>query len=114
MLIKFAQLLAGKIVVCTSLSVQFSSSGKVGLLPVVEGGTSLQAKVDLPAATVVGAFQNIAAADLWNIAAHLNADAVVASDNETAKQMIMDLCSVSLVWEYWMEEALIALGGWKH
>ena len=93
-LIKFAQLLTGKIVVCTSVPVQFSSSGEVGLLPVVEGGASLQAKVDLPTATVVGAFQNIAAADLWNVAEPLNADAVVASDNETAKQMIMDLCSV--------------------
>jgi NADPH-dependent F420 reductase len=93
MLQAFAGALAGKVVVCTSVPIHFTNTG-IELLLVHEGGSSLQAKADLPLALVVGAFQNIGAADLWKIDQPLNADVIVASDCEGAKRKIMALCSL--------------------
>lgn len=89
---EFADLLKGKIVVCTAVPVQFSKES-IDSLPVSEGGASLQARADLPGSAVVGAFQNIGAADLWDIDKRLDADVIVASDSERAKRRIMALCS---------------------
>lgn len=88
-----APLFLDKIVVCTTVPVEFSNNA-IELAPVLEGGAALQAQADLPEARIVGAFQNIAAADLWNIADPLDADVIIASDSETAKQRTMELCSL--------------------
>ena len=93
MLQTVAGLLSGKVVVCTSVPIRFKNTG-IELLPVNEGGAALQAKADLPHVAVVGAFQNIGAADLWKIGQPLNADVIVASDCESAKREVMDLCSL--------------------
>ncbi len=80
----------GKIVVSTGVPLSFAG-GKAALLAVPEGSAAEQAQALLPGARVVGAFQNLSAAKLWDGNISLDQDVIVCSDDQDAKRDVMAL-----------------------
>lgn len=85
-----AQACAGKVVVSTAVPLSFEG-GKATMLAVPEGSAAEQAQALLPHARVAGAFQNLAAAKLWDGDAPLEQDVVVCADDAGAKRDVMAL-----------------------
>ncbi|MEX0786330.1 MAG: NADPH-dependent F420 reductase, partial [Dehalococcoidia bacterium] len=56
-----------------------------------EGSAAEQAQALLPGARVVGAFQNLGAAKLWDSDAPLDQDVIVCADDAEAKQAVSSL-----------------------
>ena len=82
--------IGGKIIVSTAVPLSFEG-GRAALLPVAEGSAAEQAQAFLPNARVVGAFQNLGAAKLWDGDGPLDQDVVVCADDEEAKRAVMAL-----------------------
>ncbi|MDE3094740.1 MAG: NADPH-dependent F420 reductase [Chloroflexota bacterium] len=84
-----ADALAGKIAVSTVVPMAFADGG-AALLAVPEGSAAQQQQALLPAARVVGAFQNLSAKKLLGDRP-VEADVVVCADDAAAKQEVMRL-----------------------
>ncbi len=84
------QAAAGKIVVSTGVPLSFEG-GRPAMLSVPEGSAAEQAQALLPDARVVGAFQNLGAAKLWEGDTPLDQDIVVCADDAEAKRETMSL-----------------------
>ena len=82
--------LDGKIVVSTAVPLSFEG-GKPAMLSVAEGSAAEQAQALLPGARVVGAFQNLGAAKLWEGDASLEQDVIVCADDADAKREVTAL-----------------------
>ena len=82
--------LDGKIVVSTAVPLSFEG-GKPSMLPVAEGSAAEQAQALLPGARVVGAFQNLGAAKLWEGDGSLDQDVIVCGDDADAKREVTAL-----------------------
>ena len=80
----------GKIVVSTAVAMLFEG-GLASMLAVPEGSAAEQAQALLPGALVVGAFQNLGAAKLWQGDEPLDQDVVVCGDDEGAKRQVSAL-----------------------
>ena len=85
-----AEACAGKVVVSTGVPLSLDG-GKPAMLAVPEGSAAEQAQARLPKARVVAAFQNLAAAKLWDSDAPLEQDVIVCADDADAKREIMAL-----------------------
>ena len=85
-----AEACAGKVVVSTGVPLSFEGGTPV-MLAVSEGSAAEQAQALLPRARVAGAFQNLAAAKLWDSDAPLEQDVIVCADDAAAKRDIMAL-----------------------
>lgn len=80
----------GKVVVSTAVPLAFER-GRV-LMPVVpEGSAAEQVQALLPEARVVGAFQNLGAAKLWEGDLPLEQDVIVCGDDTEAKTTVSTL-----------------------
>jgi hypothetical protein len=86
----FASAVAGKVVVVTDVALTFEG-GKPALAAVPEGSATEQAQALLPEAKVVGAFQNLGAAKLWEGDVSLDQDVLVCADDAGAKRQVMAL-----------------------
>ena len=82
--------LAGKIVVSTAVPLSFDG-GKPAMLAVPEGSAAAQVAALLPEAQVVGAFQNLGAAKLWQADLSLDQDVIVCADDAEPKRQVMAL-----------------------
>ena len=82
--------LDGKIVISTAVPLSFEG-GKPAMLSVAEGSAAEQAQALLPGARVVGAFQNLGAAKLWEGDASLEQDVIVCADDADAKRDVTAL-----------------------
>jgi len=85
-----ADAVAGKTVVVTDVPLAFEG-GRPTMLDVLEGSAAEQAQDLLPGARVVGAFQNLGAAKLWEDDKPLDRDVIVCADDADAKREIMAL-----------------------
>jgi NADPH-dependent F420 reductase len=85
-----AEALGSKIVVSTAVPLAFEG-GRVSMLDVLEGSAAEQAQALLPHARVVGAFQNLGAAKLWDGDLPLDQDVIVCGDDAGAKREVMAL-----------------------
>ena len=77
-----------KIVICTVVPVEVAD-GKISGVPVNEGSAAEEAQAVLPEARVAGAFQNLSARKLMDLANEVPADVVVTADDEEAKRAAM-------------------------
>jgi hypothetical protein len=84
------QALRSKTVVSTAVPLSFRG-GRPAVVAVAEGSAAEQAQALLPRSTVVGAFQNLGAAKLWEGDTPMGQDVVVCADDEHAKQQVMAL-----------------------
>ena len=80
----------GKIVVSTAVPMQFDG-GSPSMPVVPEGSAAEQAQALLPGARVVGAFQNLGAAKLWEGDGSLDQDVIVCGDDADAKREVTAL-----------------------
>ena len=80
----------GKIVVSTAVPMLFEG-GRPSMPVVPEGSAAEQAQALLPGALVVGAFQNLGAAKLWEGDASLEQDVIVCADDADAKREVTAL-----------------------
>lgn len=85
-----ASTVEGKIVVSTAVPLSFEA-GRPAMLDVLEGSAAEQAQSLLPGARVVGAFQNLGAAKLWEGDVPLEQDVIVCADDADAKRHVMTL-----------------------
>lgn len=85
-----ADAVAGKAVVSSGVPLSFDG-GKPSMPPVPEGSAAQQAQALLPGARVAGAFQNLAAAKLWDGDNPLDQDVIVCADDADAKRDVMAL-----------------------
>ena len=85
-----ANAVAGKVVVSSGVPLSFEG-GKPSMAAVPEGSAAQQAQALLPGARVAGAFQNLAAAKLWDGENPLDQDVLVCADNADAKREVMAL-----------------------
>ncbi|MEX2157886.1 MAG: NADPH-dependent F420 reductase [Dehalococcoidia bacterium] len=85
-----AESVAGKAVVSSGVPLSFDG-GKPSMAAVPEGSAAQQAQALLPGARVAGAFQNLAAAKLWDGDNALDQDVVVCADDADAKRDVMAL-----------------------
>ena len=85
-----AEALGSKIVVSTAVPLAFEG-GRVSMLDVLEGSAAEQAQALLPRARVVGAFENLGAAKLWDGDLPLDQDVIVCSDDADARRNVMSL-----------------------
>ena len=83
--------IAGKIVISTVVPMQFMR-GKVEMLTLEDGSAAEEAQRLLPDARVVGAFQNLAAAKLFDVDHALEGDVFVCGDDRQAVREVIDLC----------------------
>ena len=79
-----------KIVVSTVVPLQFSRR-RVAMMDIAAGSAAEEAQELLPDARVVGAFQNLAAAHLLDIAHPIDGDVIVCSDDAAALTAIIEL-----------------------
>ena len=77
----------GKVVVSTAVPMLFEG-GRPSMPVVPEGSAAEQAQALLPGALVVGAFQNLGAAKLWNGDEPLDQDVVVCGGDDEAKRQV--------------------------
>ena len=82
--------LDGKVVVSTAVPLSFDG-GRPAVPAVPEGSAAEQAQALLPGARVVGAFQNLGAAKLWEGDVSLEQDVIVCADDAEAKRQVMSL-----------------------
>jgi NADPH-dependent F420 reductase len=82
--------LAGKIVVSVVAPLAFSK-GIASALPVADGSAALETKALLPGSTIAAAFQTISAHDLLEANKPLDSDVIVCSDDNAARDLVMDL-----------------------
>jgi hypothetical protein len=85
-----AEAVARKTVVSSGVPLSFDG-GKPSMPAVPEGSAAQQAQALLPGARVAGAFQNLAAAKLWDADNPLDQDVLVCADNADAKREVMAL-----------------------
>ncbi len=81
---------AGKVVVSTGVPLSFEG-GRPALLSAPEGSAAEQAQALLPDGRVVGAFQNLGAAKLWEGDVSLDQDVIVCAGDAEAKRDVMAL-----------------------
>ena len=86
----FVDHLEGKIVVDTVVPVSFNEGVAVSV-PVLEGSAALEAETILYKSILVAAFQTISAHELLKPNRKINSDVIVCSDNNLAKQKVMNL-----------------------
>ena len=87
--------LGDKLIISCVNPLSFDRSGVTGL--VIEEGLSSAAETAqnmFPTATVIGAFHNVSAVDLWTETSVLEDDVLVVGDSEEAKSRVMDLVEV--------------------
>ncbi|MEE9284212.1 MAG: NADPH-dependent F420 reductase [Dehalococcoidia bacterium] len=89
-LVQLRDAIGAKIVVGTVVPLEFDK-GKIRIIPVEEGSATQQAQALLPDATVVGAFHNLSASELMDLAREVPSDVVVCADDAEAKQTVMAL-----------------------
>lgn len=82
--------LAGKLVVSCVNALAFDRHGPQPVL-VDEGSAAQEAQALLPDSTVVGAFQNVSAVSLLEAAADVDADVLIVSDVDEAREQVADL-----------------------
>ena len=82
--------LAGKVVVNVVAPMSFSR-GRATAIVVEAGSAAMEAQRMLPDSAVVGAFQNISAADLIVPDRAMEGDVVVCSDHREAKESVMGM-----------------------
>lgn len=82
--------LSGKIVVDTVVPLKFEK-GKISAVLVAEGSAAQQAARIIPAAKVVGAFQNLSAHELMDLEHPIPADVVVCGDDAAARKTVIEL-----------------------
>ncbi|MDC0035568.1 NADPH-dependent F420 reductase [Chloroflexi bacterium] len=87
---ELGQYLEGKTVVDVVAPLSFHK-GSISAIDVEEGSAAQEAQLLLPKSSVVGAFQNISAEDLLIPAKEVKCDVIVCSNNEAAKEQIMNL-----------------------
>lgn len=92
MLESMRSLLDGKIVVDVVVPMIMRKK-IVEMIPVPEGSAALQAKILLPKARVVAAFQTISSHHLLKTTSPLESDVVICSDDKNAKALIVKLVS---------------------
>lgn len=85
-----SQALAGRVVVSTVAPLRVSGS-RVGLIDVEAGSAAQEVQRLLPAARVVGAFQNLSAHKLMDLSQRLEGDVIVCSDDAAARAEVMAL-----------------------
>ena len=85
-----AEAIAAKIVVSTGVPMAFAE-GRASLVAVPEGSVAEQAQALLPAAQVIGAFQNLGASKLWRSDAALDQDVIVCGSDAGAKAQVLQL-----------------------
>ncbi|MBI4308078.1 MAG: NADPH-dependent F420 reductase [Chloroflexi bacterium] len=81
----------GKLVVDVVAPLAFEKGRGVYAVPVPEGSAAEQAQAALPGARVVGAFHNLSAKELQDVAHPIPCDVVVCGDHEEAKRRVMAL-----------------------
>jgi NADPH-dependent F420 reductase len=67
------------------------SKGIASALPVADGSAALETKALLPGSTIAAAFQTISAHDLLEANKPLDSDVIVCSDDNAARDLVMDL-----------------------
>jgi hypothetical protein len=82
--------IGNKIVVSTVVPLEFSG-GRASIMQIDDGSAAEETKRLLPDARVVGAFQNLAAHKLFDVAHPLDGDVVVTSDDREALREVMAL-----------------------
>ncbi len=92
MLISMRGLLDGKIVVDVVVPLMMRKK-IVEVISVPEGSAALQAKMLLPKARVVAAFQTISSHHLLKITSSLESDVMICSDDKNAKALVVNLVS---------------------
>ncbi len=85
-----ARALTGKVVVITVVPLQFGADG-ASYQPVEAGSAAMEAYCTLPQSRIVAAFQTISAQDLLKPAHRLDSDVLVCSDDQEAKNIVIDL-----------------------
>ena len=80
--------IGSRIVISTVVPMVFSP-GKVEMLRLEDGSAAEEAQRLLPEASVVGAFQNLAARKLFDVEHPLEADVIVTSDNKEALREVI-------------------------
>ncbi len=84
--------IGGKIVIDTVVPLEFVK-GKIRAVPVAEGSATEQAQALLPAARVIGAFQNLSAKELMELQHEVPSDVVVTGNDAEAKRTVMALAA---------------------
>jgi hypothetical protein len=82
--------IGNKIVVSTVVPLEFSG-GRASIMQIDDGSAAEETKRLLPDARVVGAFQNLAAHKLFDVAQRLEGDVIVTSDDREALREVMAL-----------------------
>ncbi|OGO50068.1 MAG: NADPH-dependent F420 reductase [Chloroflexi bacterium RBG_16_68_14] len=82
--------IGGKLVISTAVPL-FFDGGRPAMSAVPEGSAAEQAQALLPSARMVGAFQNLGAAKLWEGDVPLEQDIIVCADAAEAKRQVMAL-----------------------
>lgn len=86
--------LAGKTVISCVNPLAFDKRGAHGqVINGGEGSAAESAQEIAPDATVVGAFHNVSAVELWGDHAFLDEDVIVVGDKKDAKQVAMELAA---------------------
>lgn len=86
--------LAGKTVISCVNPLAFDKRGAHGRILNGGEGSAAESAQDLaPEATVVGAFHNVSAVELWGDHEYLDEDVIVVGDVKEAKQVAMDLAA---------------------
>ncbi|HEY7465060.1 MAG TPA: NADPH-dependent F420 reductase [Dehalococcoidia bacterium] len=80
--------IGNRIVVSSVVPMQFAA-GKVTMLDLKDGSAAEEAQRILPAARVVGAFQNLAARKLFDVEHDLDGDVIVCSDDKEALREVI-------------------------
>ena len=87
-LVALQDVIGSRIVISTVVPMVFSP-GKVEMLRLEDGSAAEEAQRLLPEASVVGAFQNLAARKLFDVEHPLEADVIVTSDNKEALREVI-------------------------
>ena len=85
-----AESIGAKLVIDVAVPLAFND-GVPGVEDVPEGSATEQAQALLPAATVIGAFHNLSAKKLQDLAKPMEGDVLVTGDNADGKQAVLDL-----------------------
>jgi hypothetical protein len=82
--------IGAKLVIDAAVPLTFND-GVPGVVDVPQGSATEQAQALLPDAPVVGAFHNLSAKKLQDLATPMRGDVLVTSDDADAKQTVLDL-----------------------
>lgn len=82
--------IGNRIVVSTVVPMQFAG-GRASILQIEDGSAAEEMRRLLPEARIAGAFQNLSAHKLFDVAQPLEGDVIVCSDDREALREVMDL-----------------------